>query len=141
MLVPAGLGQKLEQPQEHPLGLARAVPLELGQGQVVCRIDVEAILNLLGDGLLLVVDQREVLGQPERDVFLDGAGEIATQVLDPSDDQREFGTEEPKSLQGRLHKLSFPEEFSLDIEGNTPELDLAASVAQDLGEMIALLGR
>src|SRR5271157_1987069 len=122
-LVRAGFGEKLEQPQKHALGLAKPVPLELGQGQVVCRIDVEAILNLSGDRLLLVDDLREVLGQPERDIILDGARDIAAQVLDPSGEQREFVTEEPKRLQGGLHKLTIPEEFSLDIEGNTPEFD------------------
>ena len=59
------LGQELEGLLKHQLGLIEVVSFQVGQGQIVCGIDIQPILNFLGDRVLLVVDQGQIFTEPE----------------------------------------------------------------------------
>ena len=80
-----GLGQELECLLEHELGLIDVVSFEVGQRKIICGVNVQAGLHVLGDlyFLFLVVDQRSVLRESELDVVFDRFLGIAAELFHP----------------------------------------------------------
>ncbi len=132
-LVGAGLGQELErQSRTSRAAFSRffscsvwslRVAIQVGQAQVIRGVDIQGILNLLGDRLLLVGDRRRILLQPELDVCLDRFIDLTAELLDPGINQGELAIEQK---QGRLDRLDEPwvfEQAVRDLVGQHPEVD------------------